>query len=154
MSKRFALQVLLTGLFVGTLDIGAALLQFFLKTGKDPMIVMKFIASGLFGKEAMKGGDEMIVWGFLFHYLLAIGYTIFFFWICSQIPSLLQHRLLTGIGYGIFVWAVMRFAILPLSLTTKQPSTLSSTLIAILILVVCMGIPLAYVVAAVRKRAG
>jgi uncharacterized membrane protein YagU involved in acid resistance len=153
MFNRFSLQVLLTGLFVGTLDIGAALLQFFLKTGKDPMIVMKFIASGLLGKDAMKGGTEMIVWGFFFHYLLAMGFTIFFFWLCSKRPALLQYRLLTGIGYGIFVWGVMRFVVLPLSLTTKQPATLSGTLVAILILIVCLGIPLAYLAAAFRKRA-
>jgi hypothetical protein len=152
MSKLITSKVLLAGIIVGTLDICAAMLQFFLKTGKDPFIVPKFVASGVFGSAAMKGGATMIAWGFLFHYIIAMSFTIFFFWLCSKLPSLLQNRLLTGIGYGIFTWAVMRFLVVPLSLTNKQPTTLSGTLIAMLILIVCIGIPLAYMAASFRKQ--
>jgi len=152
MSKLLITKVLLAGIIVGTLDISAAMLQFFIKTGKDPFIVLKFVASGVFGSTAMKGGADMIAWGFLFHYIVAMSFTVFFFWLCSRRPALLQNRLLTGIGYGIFTWAVMRFVVVPLSLTNKQPATLSGTLMAILILVVCIGIPLAYMAAAFRKQ--
>lgn len=152
MSKLLITKVLLAGIIVGTLDISAAMLQFFIKTGKDPFIVLKFVASGVFGSAAMKGGADMIAWGFLFHYIIAMSFTVFFFWLCSRRPSLLQNRLLTGIGYGIFTWAVMRFVVVPLSLTNKQPATLSGTIMAILILVVCIGIPLAYMAAAFRKQ--
>ncbi len=152
MSKLITSRVLLAGIIVGTLDICAAMLQFFLKTGKDPFIVPKFVASGVFGSAAMKGGTTMIAWGFLFHYLIAMSFTVFFFWLCSRRPLLLQKRLATGIGYGIFTWAVMRFIVVPLSLTSKQPATLSGTLMAILILVVCIGIPLAYMGASFRKQ--
>lgn len=152
MSKLFTGKILLSGIIVGTLDITAALLQFFIKTGKDPFIVPKFVASGVFGNAAMKGGADMIAWGFLFHYIIALCFTVFFFWLISRRPALLQNRLLTGIGYGVFTWAVMRFVVVPLSFTTKQPSTLSGTLIAILILIVCIGIPLAYMAAAFRKQ--
>jgi hypothetical protein len=152
MSKLLTAKILLAGIIAGTLDITAAMLQFFIKTGKDPFIVPKFIASGVFGSTAMKGGADTIAWGFLFHYMIAMSFTVFFFWLCSRRPALLQNRLLTGIGYGIFTWAVMRFVVVPLSFTTNQPSTLSGTFIAILILVVCIGIPLAYMAAAFRKQ--
>lgn len=152
MSKLITSKVLLAGIIVGTLDICAAMLQFSLKTGKDPFIVPKYIASAVFGSTAMKGGATMIAWGFLFHYIIAMSFTVFFFWLCSKLPSLLTNRLVTGIGFGIFAWAVMRFIVVPLSLATKQPSTLSGTLMAILILVVCIGIPLAYMAAAFRRQ--
>lgn len=152
MSKLITSRVLLAGIIVGTLDICAAMLQFFLKTGKDPFIVLKFVASGIFGSNAMKGGSTMIAWGFLFHYIIAMSFTIFFFWLCRKLPSLLENRLLTGISYGIFTWAVMRFLVVPLSLTSKQPSTLSGTLIAMLILILCIGIPLAFMAASFRKQ--
>jgi len=152
MNKLLITKVLLAGIIVGTLDISAAMLQFFLKTEKDPFIVLKFVASGVFGSAALKGGADMIAWGFLFHYIIAMSFTVFFFWLCSRRPSLLKNRLLTGIGYGIFTWAVMRFVVVPLSFTNKQPATLSGTLMAILILVVCIGIPLAYMAAAFRKQ--
>ena len=145
-------RVLLAGIIVGTLDIAAAMFQFYINTGKSPFIVLKFIASGLFGKAALTGGDTMIAWGFLFHYFIAMSFTVFFFWLCSKRPALLQQRLLTGIGYGIFTWGVMRFIVLPLSLTHKQPFSWSSTLTAIAILIVCIGIPLAFLAAAFKKQ--
>lgn len=152
MSKLLTAKILLAGIIVGTLDIIAAMLQFFIKTGKDPLIVLKFVASGVFGPAALKDGADMIVWGFLFHYLIAISFTIFFFWLCSKFPSLLNHRLLTGIGYGIFAWSFMRFVVLPFSLTAKQPFNLTAAIIAASIIVVCIGIPLAFMAAAFRKR--
>ncbi|NCU05957.1 MAG: DUF1440 domain-containing protein [Chitinophagaceae bacterium] len=145
-------KILLAGLLVGTLDIAAAMFQFFLNTGKSPFIVLKFVASGLFGKAALTGGDDMIAWGFLFHYFIAMSFTVFFFWLCGKRPALLQHRLLTGIGYGIFTWSVMRFIVLPLSLTNKQPFSWSGTLTAIAILIVCIGIPLSFMAAAFKKQ--
>jgi hypothetical protein len=152
MNKLITPKVLLAGIIVGTLDITAAMLQFFIKTGKDPLTVLKFVASGVFGSAAMKGGADMIAWGFLFHYFIAMSFTIFFFWLCSKFPSLLNHRLITGIGYGMFAWSFMRFIVLPLSLTNKQPFNLTAALIAASIIVVCIGIPLAFMAAAFRRQ--
>jgi hypothetical protein len=152
MNKLITPKVLLAGIIVGTLDITAAMLQFFIKTGKDPLTVLKFVASGVFGTAAMKGGADMIAWGFLFHYFIAMSFTIFFFWLCSKFPSLLNHRLITGIGYGMFAWSFMRFIVLPLSLTNKQPFNLTAALIAAAIIVVCIGIPLAFMGAAFRRQ--
>ena len=152
MNKLITPKVLLAGIIVGTLDITAAMLQFFIKTGKDPLTVLKFVASGVFGSAAMKGGADMIAWGFLFHYFIAMRFTIFFFWLCSKFPSLLNHRLITGIGYGMFAWSFMRFIVLPLSLTNKQPFNLTAALIAASIIVVCIGIPLAFMAAAFRRQ--
>lgn len=152
MNKLFTVKVLMAGILVGTLDITAAMLQFFIKTGKDPFIVLKFVASGVFGSTALKGGAGMIAWGFLFHYFIAMSFTIFFFWLCSKLPSLLNHRLITGIGYGIFAWSFMRFVVLPLSLADKQPFNLTAAIIAASIIVVCIGLPLAFMAAAFRKQ--
>lgn len=152
MSKLITAKVLLAGIIVGTFDILAAMLQFFIKTGKDPLIVLKFVASGVFGTAALKGGADMIAWGFLFHYVIAMSFTVFFFWLCSKFPSILNHRLITGICYGIFAWSFMRFVVLPLSLTNKQPFDLTAAVVAAGIIVVCIGIPLAFMAAAFRRQ--
>ena len=153
MNKLITPKILLAGIIVGTLDITAAMLQFYIKTGKDPLTVLKFVASGVFGSVALKGGADMIAWGFLFHYFIAMSFTIFFFWLCSKIPLLLNHRLITGIVYGIFAWSFMRFVVLPLSLTNKQPFNLPAAIIAASIIVVCIGIPLSFMAAAFRRQA-
>ncbi len=70
--------VLLSGLLVGTLDILSAFVDFFIATGKSPVIVLKFIASGICGKTAMTGATCMAVIGLLLHYLIAFAFTVIF----------------------------------------------------------------------------
>lgn len=142
----FSFHVLKIGLLAGTLDILAALLHYFIKTNKDPLPVLKFIASGVFGKEAFTGGNSMYIWGLVFHFLIAIAFTVFFFWAYSLFPSLFKYRLLTGIVYGLFIWAVMQFIVLPLSNAPKMAFRPLNAMLAAGILIVCIGIPLAFLV--------
>ena len=147
-------KALRAGLIVGTLDILAAFIQYYISTKKNPLVVLKFIASGVFGKEAFEAGNIMIVWGLLFHLFIATCFSIFFFWLVAQVPIILRQKLITGILYGIFVWCVMQFLVLPLANTPKGPLNPQKALIAIVILIVCIGIPLAYMAkpGVVRKK--
>ena len=140
----FSFHVLKAGLLVGTLDILAAFLQYFIKTNKDPLPVLKFIASGVFGKEAFTSGNGMYAWGLVFHFIIAIAFTVFFFWVFSIAPSLSKYRLLTGIVYGLFICAVMQFIVLPLSNAPKMTFRPLNAMQAAAILIVCIGIPLAF----------
>lgn len=131
------------GLLVGTLDISAAFLYYYTKTGKNPLRVLTFIASGIFGKAAFSGGSEMLLAGLALHYLIALIFTFFFFWLLSRLAGLRKVNLLVGIVYGIFVWAVMNLVVVPLSSVAKQPFQWDTALINVLILIACIGIPLA-----------
>jgi hypothetical protein len=132
------------GLIVGTLDITAACIQYYLKTGKGPAGVLKFVASGIFGKTAFTDGLAMPVLGLLFHFIAAFSFTFFFFWLTNKTPALLKIIVLTGIFYGIFIWTVMNMIVLPLSNTPTIPFILMNALIAASILIICIGIPLAF----------
>lgn len=139
-------RIIIAGLIVGTLDILAALIHYFAKTGKDPLIVLKFIASGVFGKSAFSGGPVLIFAGLTFHYLIAFLSTIFFFWVFPKVRNLVKNEILTGIIYAVFVWVVMNLIVVPLSNTPPQPFNLMNAFVGIIILIVCMGIPLAVMV--------
>ena len=76
--KNLTLNVLKAGVIVGTLDILAAFIQFYSKTQKNPIVVLNFIASGIFGKEAFTGGNKMAAFGLFFHYVIAFGFTLLF----------------------------------------------------------------------------
>jgi hypothetical protein len=132
------------GLIVGSLDITAACIQYYIKTGKGPAGVLKFVASGIFGKQAFIEGISMPAAGLLFHFIVAFCFTFFFFWLTNKIPALLKTRVLTGICYGIFVWTVMNKIVLPLSNTPPIPFKLINAAIAASILILCIGIPLAF----------
>lgn len=144
MNNIFNTQSIKAGLVVGSLDISAACIQYFIKTGKGPAGVLKFVASGVFGKDAFTNNTVMIFMGLLFHFIIAMLFTFFFFWLTAKIPGLLKIKVLTGIVYGVFIWTVMNVIILPLSNTPPLPFKITNAAIAAFILIVCIGIPLAF----------
>ena len=151
--NKTAAQILKAGLLVGTLDILAAFLYFFIQTGNDKVsIVLKYIASGVFGKSAMSGGVDMIIAGLVFHYIIAFAFTLVFFWLFPKIKIVRQHTVLTGILYGAFIWAVMNLVVVPLSGIGSRPFNWENALINLLILIVCMGIPLSLMALVYYKR--
>ncbi len=138
--------ILTAGLIAGTLDISAAFLQFYIKTGKNPLVILKYIASGAFGPTARSGGTGAMVWGLVFHYMIAFGATLFFFWIYPRLKFMSVNRWVTAIVYGIFIWAVTNLVIVPLSLIHKFPSSFTQSVIAALILIVAIGLPLSFII--------
>ena len=137
--------ILKAALIVGTLDILAACAQFYFKTGKTPFKpVLTFVASGLLGKEAFTQGDSMMLVGLLLHYCIAAAFTLFFFFTVARLRFAREQTLLTGILYGAFVWVVMNLLILPFTNTARLSKDFWNVTIGILILICCIGIPLAY----------
>ena len=137
-------KILWLCLLVGLLDITAACLQFYFKTGKVPVPVLKFIANGLFGKRALSGGSEMILAGLIIHFLIAMTFTFVFFILISKVSLLRKNRLLTGLLYGTFVWFVMNILVWPITKLPHRNPNLENDLAAIVILIVCIGLPLAF----------
>lgn len=131
-------------LLVGTLDILAASTQTLLN-GRDPMNMYRFIASGVFGSSAMSGGVGYSLLGLLFHYCIAMGWTVIFFLVYRKISVLARNRIVTGFLYGIFVQLCMSFIVLPLANTPTIPFNLVGMIKAAWILVVAIGIPLAFI---------
>lgn len=136
---------------MGTLDILAACLQFFINTNKEPSVVFKFIASGVFGTKAFSGGVPMVIAGLIFHYIIALGFTFIFFFLYPKMRLVIKNSILTGVLYGAFVWLVMKFIVLPLSSTPPQPFTYTGSVIAMVILIVCIGIPLSVIAAKLHR---
>ena len=137
--------IFFAGFCVGTLDILAALTDYYIATGKNPVVVLKFIASGFYGKQAFSGGTNMVFLGLLSHFIIAFIFTIFFFSVYPKIKFISKYRIATGIIYGTFAWAVMNLIVLPLSNTPPISHTTFKVIKAILILVVMMGIPLSFI---------
>jgi hypothetical protein len=141
------------GLIVGTLDILSAFIYYFMKTGEKGVFnVLKFVASGVFGKAAFSGGNKMIIAGLVLHYIIAFAFTIFFLWLFPKIKAFSKNRILTGIVYGIFIWIVMNLVVVPLSNIGIGPFTIVNALINVIILTVCIGIPLSFMASTFYKK--
>jgi hypothetical protein len=137
--------ICLTGLLAGTLDILAACTDYYIATEKNPVAVLRFIASGVLGKDAFTGGTGAAVFGLALHYLIAFIFTIFFFLVYPKIKLLSKNRIITAIVYGIFIWAIMSRIVLPLSNTPALTFHIGKAIKAALILTVMIGLPLSFI---------
>jgi hypothetical protein len=93
-----------------------------LQTTKDPLNVFRFIASGVFGSLAFSGGVPMAFRGIGFHYIIAAGWTILFFWLEGRFLFVTTNWIISGVIYGIFVWLMMNLDVVPLSLVPMKAS--------------------------------
>ena len=137
--------ILLAWLVAGTLDMLGAILVYAVilkKTTADKIV--RGIASGIFKKQAMTGGKEMLVYGVLFHYIIAFAFTIFFFIIFPYIPFLRKQKIIGGLLYGVFIWTIMNVIVLSIVFPQRPPIALQPALIGASILMIMIGLPLSY----------
>ena len=135
----------MSGLVVGSLDIIAALTNFYIRTGKDPLVVLKYISSAVFGKAAFSGDNSMNILGLLLHFLIAFIWTIFFFLIYPKLRLISWNRIITGIIYGIFIWLIMSLVVVPMSKASGSTFNIKQAIIAVLILIGAIGLPLSFI---------
>src|SRR5262245_7523393 len=107
---------LATALLVGTFDITYAIVFSYFRSGTSPERLLQSVAAGWFGREAaFSGGAPTAAAGLGFHYFIAFTITAIFFVAASRLPSLVSRPALTGPLYGIGVYVVMNWVVIPLS---------------------------------------
>ncbi len=89
-SKNPLPTILKAWLLAGTLDGLSAIIYATIRGNKNPEKIFSYIASGLFGKESGMGETAMILWGVLFHFIIAFIFTVFFFFIYPKVNQLLN----------------------------------------------------------------
>lgn len=145
-NKSAAGVILTAGLLAGLLDGTAATVQTFIMSGKGIGRVFPYVASGVFGQEALAGGTNMVMAGILFHMMIAMTWAIVFFFLYPFIGKVINNWIALGLIYGIFVWAMMNLIIVPLSNTPKFPFNPGRALIAACILMAFIGLPISFLI--------
>ena len=128
-------------LVAGTLDFTAAVTQTIIM-GRDPLKMLQYISSGLFGKDAFAGGITYSILGIILHYFIAFIWTVLFFMVYPKIEWLSKNWVVTGILYGSFVWLIMNKIVVPLSRIPGGSFNLKNALIGLTIIIVAIGLPL------------
>ena len=137
--------ILIAGLIVGILDAIAASVFSYGFSGASPDKVFRYVASGVFGKDAFTGGLPIAAWGLLFHFIVATGWTALFFLIYPKINFFSSSKYIAGIGYGLFIWLMMNKVVVPLSNVPQAPFHFTiRTAVMILIHMFIIGIPISY----------
>ena len=143
---------ILGGLIAGTLDMTAACVQVWLRSGVTPFLdvvvrVSQFIASGAIGPEAFNGGKKTVALGLAFHYLIATVATLVFYLASRKLRLLVNWFIVMGLLYGVLVYLFMNFIVVPSSkIVQRATPTLSARLIAMLIIMFCIGLPISLIV--------
>ena len=116
--KSALVAILAGGIIAGILDIADALIVSWLRGGV-PVRVLKYIASGVMGPEAMKGGTSMAALGLLLHFVIATGAAAVYVGVSRVVPLLLRRPVVCGLAFGLCVYFTMQYVIVPLSLVTR-----------------------------------
>lgn len=112
MGESVTRRVVGATLVAGTLDILSAVV-YTLIAGKQPINMLKGIASAILGDDAVKGGLEIALVGLALHFAIMAVIAAVFIIAASRMPVLKTGWITAGIAYGVGVWFVMNYAVLP-----------------------------------------
>jgi uncharacterized membrane protein YagU involved in acid resistance len=113
-SRPHLIQVIAgAGLLIGTLDIADAIIFYALR-GIPPFRILQGIAAGLLGRASFTQGSRSAFLGLLLHFFIAFTVATVYILLSRRFP-LSRHPFLYGTVYGIAVYCVMNYIILPLS---------------------------------------
>jgi hypothetical protein len=144
--KNFrALHAIVTaGLVVGVLDISSAFMIWW-QRGVAVQRGLQGIAAGLLGTKSYEGGMTTACLGLALHFLVAFAVVSIFYLASRKIPFLTKQPLVSGVFYGIGVYIVMYWFVLPTAFSTFR-HRLSNELLEVAIHICLIGLPTAFIV--------
>jgi hypothetical protein len=142
------------GLIAGTLDISENLI-FNAFRHVAPSMIFRYIASGLLGMPAIRGGTGMVALGIAIHYAIALAWTALYFVAAERWRLLVRRPVVCGLLYGAAVYAVMNFAVLPLTRVphSRHAMSMASRVSGVLALLFCIGLTVAVLTAREQRTA-
>ncbi len=140
-----ALRAILTaGLVVGVLDISSAFVIWW-QRGVALQRGLQGIAAGLLGAKSYEGGMATASLGLALHFFVAFVVVTIFYLASRKIPFLMKQPFVSGVFYGIGVYTVMYWFVLPTAFSTFR-HRLGNELLAVAIHIFLIGVPSAFIV--------
>ena len=136
--------ILIAWLVVGTLDILSAIV-IWLSRGVAITKGLQGIAAALIGKHSSDGGYATAALGLAIHFLIALTVVTVFYLVSRKIAFLTQQAVLSGVIYGIGVYLVMYWVVLPAVIPTFR-HRIGNDSLAIAIHICLIGLPTALIV--------
>lgn len=144
-------MVVLGAVVVGTLDILFAIL-FWAPRGVAPARIFQSVAAGLYGRASFNGGTRTVVIGALLHYFIALCIVLVYWLASRRYDVLIRRPILCGSIYGVLVYVVMNYVVIPLSATQRSAFLLSWVVSSVLVHAFLVGVPSAVFAKAALRR--
>jgi uncharacterized membrane protein YagU involved in acid resistance len=132
--------LLLGGFIAGTMDIGAAAL---INSVSVP-VILKAIASGILGKASFEQGIEAESLGVLLQWAMSILIAAIFVVTASRVSILKRQWLAAGLAYGVGVFFVMNYVVVPLSAIGRVPHFTAARFMENLLAMLLFGVIIAF----------
>jgi hypothetical protein len=125
--------VLYAGLVAGTVDIAAAAAINMLGFG----IILRAVASGLLGRAAFQADAWVVALGMVLQWAMSILIAAIYVLAGLKLPILFRRWILFGTLYGVVVFFVMNYVVMPLSAVGHvahfKPASFVENLLAMLL---------------------
>jgi hypothetical protein len=137
--------ILWATLIAGILDISSAFILAYPKS-VAPNQVLQGVAAGLVGREsAVKGGLATAGLGLAIHFFIAFVVATVFYMASRKLVYLTRHPIISGLLYGVVVYGVMYWIVMPLAYPIVHPSA-SRDVTAVCVHMFLIGMPIALIV--------
>ncbi|HZD41079.1 MAG TPA: hypothetical protein VE131_10185 [Terriglobales bacterium] len=136
-------SIALGGMMVGLLHLIIQDGLVFSLLGQKPFIlVLQYVASGALGNAAFAGGLAIALLGLIIHFLISFVVAGVFILSADRISLLRRNVIFGSILYGVGVFVVLYFVILPLSAAPPVPPKTMDVIELIIEHVLVIGLPL------------
>lgn len=106
------------GLTAGTLDIGAASLIYRL----NPVVVLHSVASGILGQASFSDGTPSALLGLGLQWGMSLVIAAVYAVAAGRAPALARSWIRGGVIYGVVIFVVMNYVVVPLSAAWPKQS--------------------------------
>jgi hypothetical protein len=138
--------ILWGGIAIAILD-GLDAVVFWGLRGIAPIRIARAIASAVIGRSAFQGGWPVTLLGIALHVLVAMTAAAVFYVACRQLPALYRYPFASGPLFGLGVYFVMNYVVIPLSAmaSPKGPVSLPTLLNGLIGHALLVGLPIALI---------
>ena len=131
------------GLLAGLLDIVYACLFWAVKAGVPARRILQSIAAGLLGEASYAGGWRTAALGLLLHFCIAVSMAVAYHLVARRVPLLWRRPLACGAVYGLLLYVIMNFVVVPLSAAGRGSSDPLWIALTVAVHALLIGIPMA-----------
>lgn len=137
--KRDLGTALIGGSVGGLLDAIYATVLWGFIIGDNPAGVWQSVAAGLLGKASYQGGNATALLGLGLHFFIAVIMALVYVRAVRRVPALIERPVIMGALYGVVLYLVMNFVVVPLSAIGFHAPSLAGALRALLPHVLFVG---------------
>jgi hypothetical protein len=141
MTRAAALKAILAGgLVAATIDIGSAVLI----SGHSARRILQTIAGGLLAKASFDGGLRTVFLGLVLQELMGLIIAAIYVGVALRVPTLRRRWIGSGAAYGVLIFFVMNYLVVPLSAWHVVPHFSAVSFLANLLAMLLFGLIVAY----------